>query len=170
MSIIIVREINKLTTVRFSFYLSVMPTTKESTVNTARMQSNGGTCHIPSCKRVSSLLRLISWSPVSVWKEEARLPAQSPHSKGLLAAHGHPERYGCGVTYTCMLDHTEEQSVLANLEPGQILLFCEDLQEIEKYMLQQTFLMNYLLASLSLSPSPSSSPHLSLPGSLAYTS
>lgn len=61
-----------------------------------------------------------------------------------------------------MLDHTEEQPVLANLEPGQILLFCEDLQEIEKYMLQQTFLMDYLWASLSLSPSPSPSPHLSL--------
>lgn len=48
MSVIIVGEINKLTTVRFSSDLSVMPTTKESTVNTARMQRHGGTCHIPS--------------------------------------------------------------------------------------------------------------------------
>lgn len=87
MSIIIVHEINKLTTMRFSFYLSMMPTTKETTVNAARMQRNGGMAFL-------SLLRLISWSLISGWKEETRLPAQSPHSKEFLApaAHEHPER------------------------------------------------------------------------------
>lgn len=133
MSIIIVYEINKLTTVRFSFYLSVTPTTKESTGNPARKQ-RGATAFL-------SMLRLISWSLTSGWKEETRLPAQSPHSKEFLApaAHEHSERYGCGVAYTCMPDHTEEQLVLAHLEPGQNFLFCEDLQEIEQYMLQQAF-------------------------------
>ena len=78
---------NEFNTVRFSFYLIVMPTTKESTVNAARMQRNGGTAFL-------SLLRLISWSLISGWKEEIRLTAQSPHSKEFLApaAHEHPER------------------------------------------------------------------------------